>query len=307
MRPVGATMLSSRGHARGRPRVGALPRMCPTQGRRSRAARAGHTLVVVLVGISALTAVVETAYAEQAPAPNAAGPADAAGSVGSASDPTRYEVLLSSDGPSTDVLYDLGTAYAERGDVGKALWALERARLASPSDADVAHNLEVVRQRVRRGRMEKRRAGRMTEGEPDGVSTFRTVTAVTAGALAWPSLVAWIAAFALLFWHRRLVAGGIKDAVTVGVVVLFVAAALGFGGLAARTATLDTVEVGIAVQKSPMFRRAPIVSEKRGAHPDLFEGATVRVLERRADGWIHVELVDETRGWMQKDAVGLVF
>ncbi len=221
--------------------------------------------------------------------------------------PTRYEVLLSSDGPSPDVLYNLGTAYAARGDAGKALWALERARLASPGDPDVLHNLEVVRQRVRVRRMEQRRAGRMTEGEPDGVSTFRTLTAVTAGTLAWPALLAWIAAFALLLWRRRVPVGGAKDAVTVAAVLLFVVAALGFGGLTARTVALDTVEVGVAVAKKPALRRAPIATEKRGPHPDLFEGATLRVLERREDGWIHVQLVDGTVGWLQKDAVGLIF
>jgi hypothetical protein len=231
----------------------------------------------------------------------------AAGAPTAPANPTRYEVLLSSDGPSPDVLYSLGTAYAERGDVGKALWALERARLAAPGDGDVAHNLDVVRQRVRVHRMEQRRAGRMTEGEPDGVSTFRTLTAVTAGTLAWPSLLAWIAAFGLLFWRRGLVRGGVKDAVTVAAVLFFVVAALGFGGLAARTVTLDSVEVGVAVDKKPTMRRAPIQTEKRGPHPDLFEGATLRVLERRDDGWIHVQLVDGARGWMHKESVGLVF
>lgn len=220
---------------------------------------------------------------------------------------TRYEVLLSSDGPSTDVLYNLGTAYAAEGELGKALWALERARLASPGDSDVAHNLDVVRQRVRLQRVEQRRAGRLTEGEPDGVSTFRTLTAVSSGALAWPALVAWILAFGLLFVRRRQQPGGIRDAVTVAVVILFVVAALGFGGLAARTQSLDRVEVGIAVEKAPTMRLAPIQTEKQSPHADLFEGATVRVLERRSDGWIHVQLVDGTRGWMSKEEVGLVF
>jgi hypothetical protein len=90
-------------------------------------------------------------------------------------------------------------------------------------------------------------------------------------------------------------------------VVFFVVAGLGLSAVIARTSTLHSVQVGIAIESAPVMRRAPVGAEPSRAHPDLFEGATVRVLDRRDDGWTHIQLVDGARGWVAADSIGLVY
>ncbi len=54
-----------------------------------------------------------------------------------------YEELLK-DGANADVYYNLGNAYYRTENITKALLNYERARLLSPGDADIRHNLQVA-------------------------------------------------------------------------------------------------------------------------------------------------------------------
>lgn len=54
-----------------------------------------------------------------------------------------YEQLLKT-GASADVYYNLGNAYYRTDNITKALLNYERARLLSPGDADIRHNLQVA-------------------------------------------------------------------------------------------------------------------------------------------------------------------
>ncbi|MBU6326836.1 MAG: hypothetical protein KGQ89_04330 [Verrucomicrobia bacterium] len=57
----------------------------------------------------------------------------------------EYQGLLSEQGPSFTVLYNLGGSYAALGDHGNAMLCYERARLLSPRDPDLLANIELTR------------------------------------------------------------------------------------------------------------------------------------------------------------------
>ena len=57
----------------------------------------------------------------------------------------EYQGLLSEQGPSFTVLYNLGGSYAALGDHGNAILCYERARLLSPRDPDLLGNIELTR------------------------------------------------------------------------------------------------------------------------------------------------------------------
>ncbi|MCB1132767.1 MAG: tetratricopeptide repeat protein [Verrucomicrobiae bacterium] len=59
----------------------------------------------------------------------------------------QYEALLENDGPRVSVLQNLGSAYHQLGENGRAILAFERALLLKPGDADIEANLKLVRDR----------------------------------------------------------------------------------------------------------------------------------------------------------------
>lgn len=56
-----------------------------------------------------------------------------------------YETLARKQGWSAPLLYDLGNAYAQEGNVGRSVLNYERAHVLAPRDPDIAANLAYVR------------------------------------------------------------------------------------------------------------------------------------------------------------------
>ena len=60
----------------------------------------------------------------------------------------NYEqILLSSE--HEDIYYNLGNAYFRNGDIGKSVWAFEKAYILDPRDSDIKFNLDYSRSLVR--------------------------------------------------------------------------------------------------------------------------------------------------------------
>ncbi len=89
----------------------------------------------------------ETAAPAQAPAPVQMPPNDSAPIDPSIPPGQRISLLFNrirAQGPSADLLNELGLAYQEIGDYDGALDALGRARQLSPSDPDIAYNVALL-------------------------------------------------------------------------------------------------------------------------------------------------------------------
>lgn len=218
----------------------------------------------------------------------------------------RYEVLRKTRGESAPLLYNLGTAWSHAGASGKAIWALEKARLMAPDDAQILHNLDVTRQRVRVERVSKSKGLRLTEGEPDGVFLFRTFSALGKNGFLWLLWGSNVLGFALLVLRRRYKEGGARDGLNVAVVLCLVVALASASILLARDYVMDDVKVGVALAEKARLRNSPVSTARAQRHPDLYAGAVVQVMEVRSDGWMRIHLVDETEGWVKEKEVGLL-
>jgi hypothetical protein len=207
-------------------------------------------------------------------------------------------------GRSAQLDYDLGTAYAQLGELGRATYHLERALQpeARPS-VEVAEaarrNLGIVRRRAEvQAEVNDARISREE-------SWWDLVVSVLAGqGLAWISLISgWLLMAVLL--GRRLVAsrsgagsgGRVGGALALVLVIAFVLAG-GFHGLAIEAA--DDHPDAVALDAVVELREGP------GTHLPVAVrvqgGSRVRVLDERS-GWVRVRLPAGLEGWAPREAI----
>ena len=214
---------------------------------------------------------------------------------------------------SADVWYNIGCAAFERGDLGRAVLAWERARRLAPRDADVRANLELARSLLVDHELVERpgRVRRLLTWVPDHLSDsemHRLADAFFVLACALGVLLVWRRRPAVrTLWRRVSVVspGRLLGLSTTGDLVLAtVTAALLFG------LTLGTVTWR---ERAAAARRDAIVtSESVAAYAapdagsthqfDLHAGTRVR-LGRTRGRWVEVRLPGDVSGWVRRDAV----
>jgi len=89
-----------------------------------------------------------------------------------------YQAILTQNGYSAPVLFDLGNSYYREGNFAQAILSYQRARLLAPNDADIAANLQLA----------QRQAG-VAVSDPqwsDKLTTF-----LSASVWAWLACSAW--------------------------------------------------------------------------------------------------------------------
>jgi hypothetical protein len=208
-------------------------------------------------------------------------------------------------GRSAQLDYDLGTAYAQIGELGRATYHLERALQpeARPSVAvaeGARRNLGIVR---RRAEVQAEAADAKISREQ---SWWDLVVEVLAGqGLAWISLISgWLLVLALL--GRRAMANRLRDgsgtariggALALVFALVFVIGG-GLHGLAMQAA--DEHPDAIALDSIVELREGP------GTHlPVAFRvqgGSRVRVLDQRS-GWVRVRLPAGLEGWAPRESI----
>jgi hypothetical protein len=203
---------------------------------------------------------------------------------------------------SAALSYNLGTAYAHLGELGRATFHLERALdyRGSPS-AELAeavrHNLAVVRQRVE---LQATSSGALV----DRPQTWWDLVVEGMGApgFGWVSLAcAWL--FLLLFVLRRGLWGRQRRSQGIVQVALLV-----LGLLAAATGLLH----GAAVRADRVAPRAVVLASQvdardaPGSHGKVVfavqGGAKGRIVER-TPGWARLRLPGGIEGWVPDDRV----
>jgi hypothetical protein len=210
-------------------------------------------------------------------------------------------------GRSAQLDYDLGTAYAELGELGRATYHLERALQpeARPS-VEVAEaarrNLGIVRRQAEtQAEIREARISRLP-------SSWDLAIEVLAGrALAWISLISgWlmVGVVAHRFWRRTRPtshagepSGGVSGALVLIFALVF---AIGGGLHALAIGAEDEHPDAIALDAIVEVREGP------GTHlPVAFElqgGSHVRVLDERS-GWARVRLPGGLEGWAKAGSV----
>lgn len=100
-----------------------------------------------------------------------------------------YEALIAHAGFSASLCYNLANSYARNGQTGKAVLGYERALRLAPNDADIRHNLELLRQEKGLSQEETpfvHRAGALL-----GLDQWSVLAAILLAALSLIQFVTW--------------------------------------------------------------------------------------------------------------------
>ena len=191
-----------------------------------------------------------------------------------------FEQSIEHDGWSVNALLGLGNAYANLGEHGRAILALERARLIAPEDEAVATNLARERERAAVTGPDVSRAD----------AVLGRVTADTWTWLAlWGAVVACAGVLAIAWSSRRRLGSGLTIA---GVTV-----ALGAGAIALRVAPAPDRAI---VLVEGTARIAPFAAAEPAfpARP----GEAVQIEMQRGDH-VYVRAGEDRTGWLPRTAL----
>ena len=212
---------------------------------------------------------------------------------------TRYEELVESGVRDPDVYFNLATAYARNQDLGHAILYFERASRLDPSDDDLRAQLSQVRDALAM-RAAKRSGEAIVRVRPPIREAL--VTGFSADALAITVLV--LECLCLLSWLARRAVR--RDTLRLTALLTFVLS----GVLAVTAAAAWTVKVGLwevgqpaIVINEDVLREGP--DPKAQGRGEVDPGTLARVLLQEGN-YVQVDVVDGQRGWLPRDAVGLV-
>jgi hypothetical protein len=201
-----------------------------------------------------------------------------------------YEKLLANGHGGPDVLYNLGTTHLARGDLGRAVLALEQAKKEGGRAPDLEANLSVAR---------ARQVDKVVGATAEEEFLPRVAAATDGNVVAWTFLGTWVAAFALVLLWRALRPGR-RTAVGVLAVLLF-AVAVPSGLLLATHAWVDeTVHEAVVLAPTLVARELP----QPGAR-SIFEvhaGLKVRLLEETGR-FVRIRLPNGLEGWAEREGV----
>lgn len=189
-----------------------------------------------------------------------------------------YEQEIARGVQDSTVYFNLGNAYFEQGDMGRAVLNLQRAAELAPRDEDIQANLELARQQTTE----------LFAQEPTGP------VAILAGITDWMTineaavlvLVLWfLLGFFILVYREANGPRGRRMAQTLALVVLILMLLAGVS-LASRSFLQQTQPPGVVVTPSVAISDSPGASSASGYH--LTGGTKVNVIDQVGD-WIRLD------------------
>ncbi len=205
-----------------------------------------------------------------------------------------YEQVIAAGDTSARAYYNLGSAYFEADDLGRALLSFRRAHRQAPRDLDIDRGIALVR-------------ALRVDVQGDAAHLLDTVAAVTddlmtTGEVAALAFALWAAFFALVVRHllgpvqTRAENRAALRVVGVGMLVLL---ALLVGRVTSETLRPPAVVTAFAAQvmSGPGTHYVPLYG--------LSSGAELRMLETRG-AWVRFEQPDGRQGWIEAAALEAV-
>lgn len=210
----------------------------------------------------------------------------------------EYGAWADANPRSADAALNAGLRFVDADQLGMALVYLERARLMAPLDREIEDALQTVAREARHRRAEEAGDETITEGEPDAMAWFRFFHVMRPTAYRWLLLMAvWMSALLCVAW-RRMTPGVARDAVLVATLLSGVTAASAAFFTAGAAWSEANIAPAVIVVDAPLYREAPDELSPQRRHTDLFEGALVKVLERRGEEWVHIEIAGGETLWV---------
>ena len=209
----------------------------------------------------------------------------------------KYETILSTEGESADIYYNLGNSYFKDKNMAKAVLNYERALLLNPGDADIRFNLEMARSKT---------VDKITPAREIFIATWIKALADTMNEKEWGKLG--IVSFILLLVSVAFYIFGNRIWVKKT------------GFIAAFSLLVITVCANIFAdrQKEKLEERkgaiimVPTITIKSTpdeSGTDLFvlhEGAKVYIEDDSMKGWKEIRLEDGKEGWLPTTSIEVI-
>lgn len=206
----------------------------------------------------------------------------------------NYETLLEAGARHSAIYYNLGNAYLQQGDLGRAILNYRRAEFLSPRDGDIATNLAIARAQT----VDQLDLDSSQPALGQIVGQWFTLNEMALLTLAsWLIICIFICLAIMLPRWRRLWRWAIAGT-TLLLMVGLIAIASNVYGVQQYPAAVVLAEE-IDVTNSPNLDGESIVEFT------LHAGAEVQLIERRL-GWRHIALPGDLRGWVPSEAIALV-
>ena len=204
----------------------------------------------------------------------------------------EYLKLLSHGYGGSDVLYNLGTACLNQGELGDAVLYLERARRDEGNSSDIEANLAIA----------KSRQLDQVMGSSEDPFIERLANAIRQRAIGIAFVVAWGLAFLTLSLSRFLAGGRRLMVRTIAVALLLIAVANG-SLLMIRAYVRRTYTDGVVTAKALQAREFP--QDAGRVSFEIHSGLKVRVLESSGK-YLRLRLPNGLEGWAQAEGISII-
>lgn len=201
-----------------------------------------------------------------------------------------YQSLVDGGVQNSAVYFNLGSAYYETGDPGRALLNYRRAQVFIPRDDGLNRSLARIR-------------GERTDIQGDETGLLEglaalTTSSLTLAELGWLILLIWCAWFAgLTAWMLR---AGWREVLRVPLLVSAVVVVIGAALLVSRLWVQTYRPAAVITAEQADVMSGP--GERYLRLLPLHAAAEIRVIEAR-DGWLRFALPDGRQGWLPQAAM----
>ena len=205
-----------------------------------------------------------------------------------------YEQLIAQGVQDSTVHYNLGNAYYQKGDIGRAVLNYQRASQLNPRDADVRANLELARSQAQSPFMD-------AAPGPVGILATMTDRWLTLDETAVLALALWFLAGILLLGWRILEPGKMRTFAQSGALIALLF--LGFIGLSLGTRIYTERAMPEGVVVAPVVAVSSEPGEQFITDFSLHSGTEINLSETQGE-WARLEVPgDAFEGWIPLKAV----
>ena len=208
-----------------------------------------------------------------------------------------YEQILDKDIQDSAIYFNLGNAYFQSGDLGRAILNYQRAAKLDPRDGDIRANLELARSMA----IDQ---FTITPGGPLNILAGLSGRWLSFDEVAMIALGAWLAlVWVLIAWRGMSSSGGVDGLRYAAIILLFMVLISG-ASLGSRIYLESNQPDGVIVAPVVAVHDQPVEAETTDIN--LYSGTEVKLLEHQ-DQWIKFSVPGDTMGgWVPLDAVELI-
>lgn len=226
-----------------------------------------------------------------------------------------YSVVADSVGVSAPLLFNMGNAYYQEGDYGKAMLCYLRAKRLNPKLSELNANLRYLRSRIEDSNKAEQKGKRVkvTVDEPSFFQNVHTAIAIESSSNTWAiwgavCFILFIGGTALYIFSRSVPAR--KVGFFGGMITLFCAFIFVIFAISGARA-MTSKETGVVTAFKVTLQTEPGKEKESGRQGVLTKGTEVRIVSEETDAegnvtWYKVRLNSDYIGWVSAEDLELV-